>query len=87
MCTLKSNIHLYRMELELQKDPQISESYGPMLVEMANDLIKQKGIYAQYDFFDALEEFFQKPIKQSLESDDFVVKIFALIGELGKELY
>lgn len=79
MCTLKSDIYLYQTEDELQNDPQISKLGGPMLLEMAHDLIKQKGIYAQYDFFDALEEFFQKPIKQSLESDDLVVKIFALI--------
>lgn len=60
MCTLKSDIYLYQTEDELQNDPQISKLGGPMLLEMANDLIKQKGIYAQYDFFDALEEFFQE---------------------------
>ncbi|MEM5594513.1 hypothetical protein AAHH67_27260 [Niallia circulans] len=44
-----------------------------------------EGIFAQYDFFDAVEEFLRLPIELALKSDNMVIKILSLIDRrVGK---
>ena len=51
----------------------------------AHNLIKAEGVFAQYDFFDALEEYFSSSIEKSLISADMVIKILSLIDRrVGK---
>jgi hypothetical protein len=53
--------------------------------EQAHELIKVNGVYAQYDFFDALEEYFSSSIEISLKSTDMLIKILCLIDRrVGK---
>ncbi|MDM5212837.1 hypothetical protein QUF94_15530 [Peribacillus sp. NJ4] len=42
-------------------------------------MIKAEGIFAQYDFFNAVEEYFNLPIEISLKSDDMIIKILSLL--------
>lgn len=62
-------------------DPGINREIGVT----AHELVKKEGIYAQYDFYDSVEEFLNLPIDQALNSEDMVVKILALIDRrVGK---
>lgn len=42
-------------------------------------MIKTEGIFAQYNFFDAVGEYFSSPIEMSLKSLDIIIKVFYLI--------
>lgn len=82
MCTITSDIRLHRKDRELHRlnemgydDPGINREIGVT----AHELVKKEGIYAQYDFYDSVEEFLNLPIDQALKSEDMVVKILALI--------
>jgi hypothetical protein len=89
MCTFKSDIHLFKKEREIIKQQDL-HNYNEVLQnrsinELARELIKSDGIYAQYDFFDALEEYFSSPIEKSLKSADMLIKILCLIDRrVGK---
>ncbi|MEI2366516.1 MULTISPECIES: SF0329 family protein [Niallia] len=51
----------------------------------AAELVMAEGIFAQYDFFDAVEEFLRLPIELALKSDNMVIKILSLIDRrVGK---
>jgi hypothetical protein len=88
MCTITSDIRLHRKDRELHRlnemgydDPGINREIGVT----AHELVKKEGIYAQYDFYDSVEEFLNLPIDQALKSEDMVVKILALIDRrVGK---
>ncbi len=49
------------------------------------DEAHDEGIFAQYDFFEAAEEYLQKPIEESLKSKNMLIQIFAMIDRrVGK---
>lgn len=51
----------------------------------AHNIVKNEGIFAQYDFFDTVEEYFNLPIKEALKSNNMVIKILSLIDRrVGK---
>ena len=51
----------------------------------AREIIMSEGIFAQYDFFDSVEEYFNIPIEKALKSDNMVIKILCLIDRrVGK---
>ena len=51
----------------------------------AHQLIKSKGIYSQTDFFEAVERYFDQPIKDSLYSEELLIRIFAILDRrVGK---
>ncbi|WP_406866468.1 hypothetical protein AB0764_17010 [Priestia megaterium] len=53
--------------------------------EQAQEQLKTEGIYAQYDFFSALEEYFNSPIELSLKSNDMLIKILCMLNRrVGK---
>jgi hypothetical protein len=89
MCTITSDIALYRKERELNRNLKKNEmekdiNYYDIGIQ-AHETIKEEGIYAQYDFFDAVEEYFTLPIEESLKSKDMVMKILSLIDRrVGK---
>ena len=90
MCTITSDIALYRKEWDIRRNQNIeydvydrNQNYA--IGEQAHNLIKAKGIFAQYDFFDSLEEYFSSSIEKSLISADMVIKILSLIDRrVGK---
>ncbi|UMZ35531.1 SF0329 family protein [Priestia megaterium] len=51
----------------------------------AQEQLKTEGIYAQYDFFSALEKYFNSPIEVSLKSNDMLIKILCVLDRrVGK---
>ncbi|MBM6613826.1 hypothetical protein JTF06_02820 [Desemzia sp. RIT804] len=43
------------------------------------------GIFAQYDFFDVVEEYLNLPIEKALTSDNILIKILSIIDRrVGK---
>jgi len=81
MCTIKSNMRRYQKENEIIQQQNNFENID----KKAHEHIKIQGIYAQYDFFDALEQYFNAPIEKSLKSTDMVIKILCLIDRrVGK---
>ncbi|MBU3110182.1 SF0329 family protein [Clostridium lacusfryxellense] len=47
----------------------------------AHELTKNEGVFGQYDFFDALEVYFSSSIDESLNADNMLIKIFALLDK------
>jgi hypothetical protein len=88
MCTITSEMALNKREYEIKREKQIPYtdwSQNQIIWEEAHDWVLDEGIFAQYDFFDAVEEYFQQPIEESLKSNNMLIKIFALIDRrVGK---
>lgn len=84
MCTITSDIALYRKEWDIRHNQNIEydvhdRNQNYEIGVQAHNLIKAEGIFAQYDFFDSLEEYFSSSIEKSLISTDMVIKILSLI--------
>jgi hypothetical protein len=88
MCTITSEIKINRKNRELHRLNELGYDDYRVNYEISvktHEMVKQDGIYAQYDFYDAVEEFLSLPIDRALTSDDMVVKILALIDRrVGK---
>ncbi|TKC15750.1 SF0329 family protein [Robertmurraya kyonggiensis] len=90
MCTITAEREMYRKEWDIREEQNIEYDIHnqPRNLEIgiqAHEMIKIKGILAQYDFFDAVEEYLSSPIKTSLKSTDIIIKILALIDKrVGK---
>lgn len=90
MCTIISNREMYWKEIEIRNAKSIEydvynrkENY--QIGIQAHEMTKAEGIFAQYDFFDAVEQYFHLPIEKALKSDDMVIKILSLIDRrVGK---
>ncbi|MBY0099393.1 SF0329 family protein [Mesobacillus maritimus] len=53
--------------------------------DQAHEQLKTEGIYAQYDFFTALEIYFNSSIEELLQSTDHLIKILTLLDRrVGK---
>lgn len=53
--------------------------------DIARKKVERQDIFAQYDFFEAVERFLNFPIEESLESDNAIIKVLALIDRrVGK---
>jgi hypothetical protein len=53
--------------------------------DQAHKLLKKEGIYGQYDFFFALEDYFNSSIEDSLKSSDILMKILCILDRrIGK---
>ncbi|SEN97751.1 hypothetical protein SAMN04487786_0667 [Paenisporosarcina quisquiliarum] len=90
MCTITAERTMHIKEWDIREKQNIKYEIDNRKLNLevglqAHEIIKAEGILAQYDFFDALEEFFNSPIEVSLRSDDIVIKILALIDRrVGK---
>ncbi|MCK1983395.1 MULTISPECIES: SF0329 family protein [Peribacillus] len=84
MCTITSDREMFRKENEIRNAKSIEYDVynGNQNYEIgiqAHEMIKADGIFAQYDFFNAVEEYFNIPIEIYLKSDDMILKILSLI--------
>ncbi len=53
--------------------------------DMAEKKVEEKGIFAQYDFIEAVKIFLNSPIEESLKSDNPIIKSLAFIDKrVGK---
>ena len=90
MCTITSDIALIRKEWDIRRDQNIEydvydRKQNYEIGVQAHTLIKAEGVFAQYDFFDSLEEYFKSSIEKSLISTDMVIKVLSLIDRrVGK---
>ena len=89
MCTITSEREEYYRErdIRLQLDDFNYDNVfnNRAIQDQAQEQLKMEGIYAQYDFFSALEEYFHSPIEASLKSNDMLIKILCILDRrVGK---
>lgn len=88
MCTITSETALNRRTYEIKREkhiPYTDWSQESVIWDEAHEWVLDEGIFAQYDFFDAVEEYFLLPIEESLKSNNMLIKIFALVDRrVGK---
>ncbi len=89
MCTITAEREEYYRERDIRV--QLDDfSYDDVfnnraLQEQAHEQLKTEGIYGQYDFFSALEEYFNSPIEASLKSNNMIIKILCMLDRrVGK---
>ncbi|GKX66411.1 SF0329 family protein [Inconstantimicrobium mannanitabidum] len=86
MCDLKYNIKAWDKETELKENPELrryKESY-PAFWE-ADEIIREQGSFNEDHFFDALIQYLNNPIDNSLKSENMIVVILALLDRrVGK---
>lgn len=90
MCTITAERAMNRKEWDIREKQNIEydiNNYNQNL-EIgihAHEMIKTEGILAQYDFFDAVEEYLSSPIEKSIKSTDIIIKLLSLIDRrVGK---
>lgn len=89
MCTITAEREEYYRErdIRIQLDDFSYDNVfnNRAIQEQAQEQLKAEGIYAQYDFFSALEEYFNSPIEVSLKSNDMLIKILCILDRrVGK---
>ncbi|MCA4157886.1 SF0329 family protein [Priestia megaterium] len=89
MCTITAEREEYYRErdIRIQLDDFSYDNIfnNRSIQEQAQEQLKTEGIYAQYDFFSALEEYFNSPIEVSLKSNDMLIKILCILDRrVGK---
>ncbi|WP_338749344.1 hypothetical protein [Bacillus sp. FJAT-52991] len=90
MCTITSEMAVIEKEQQIWNDQNIEYDIDHVrqnrdISKQAHEMIKAEGIFAQYDFFDAVEEYFHLPIDKALKSNNMIIKILSLIDRrVGK---
>lgn len=89
MCTITAERAEYYKEWELRRDlgdfdfDDVDKNIS--IQDEAHQRLKKEGIYGQYDFFFALEEYFNSSIEDALQSTDLLMKILCLLDRrVGK---
>lgn len=89
MCTITAEREEYYREqdIRLQSNDFNYDSVSNLrsIQDQSHEQLKTEGIYGQYDFFSALEVYFNSPIEDSLKSNDILMKILCLLDRrVGK---
>lgn len=90
MCTLTSNNVLFEKEEALRSQQNIDYDVynGPQncnIQDQAHEMVMSEGVFAQYDFFNIVEEYFNLPIEKALVSENILIKILSIIDRrVGK---
>lgn len=90
MCTITAEREEYFNERDIRIQSNDFNHYDDVsknraLQEQAHEQRKREGIYAQYDFFSALDEYFNSSIEDSLMSNDILIKILYILDRrIGK---
>ena len=90
MCTITAEIAHGRKEYEMiraSEEVYDLDDHNKTIArwDLAHERIKGEGIFAQYDFFDALQQYFSTPVIVSLQSSNMLIKIFGLMDRrVGK---
>lgn len=90
MCTLTSNNALFEKEEELLNDLQLKydvfyEEQNCSIQDKAHEIIMTEGVFAQYDFFEAVEQYLNSSIEVYLQSNHIIIMILSLIDRrVGK---
>jgi len=87
MCTITAEIaHVRKERAIIRTSAEVYDIDSPnKRWDLAHEQIKGEGIFAQYDFFDALQEYYSTPINVSLQSSNILIKILGLMDRrVGK---
>lgn len=89
MCTITAEREEYYRERAIRRNLNNFDfdnvGFNREIQEQAHQQLKKEGIYAQYDFFTTLEQFFDSSIEESLKSSDSLMKILCLLDRrVGK---
>ncbi|TDL82435.1 SF0329 family protein [Peribacillus frigoritolerans] len=89
MCTFTAEREEYYRErdIRIQLDDFSYDNVfnNRAIQEQAQERLSMEGIYGQYDFFSAVEEFFNSPIEVSLKSNNMLIKILCMLDRrVGK---
>lgn len=90
MCTIISETAVITKEEEIMDQQNIEYDSDDIqkkidIQAQAQEIIMSEGIFAQYDFFDSVKEYFNLPIEKALKSDNMAIKILSLIDRrVGK---
>ncbi|PYF08423.1 SF0329 family protein [Ureibacillus chungkukjangi] len=89
MCTITAEREEYYRENEIRRDLNNFDfdnvEFNRDIQDQAHQQLKKEGVYAQYDFFTALENYFNSSIEESLKSPDSLTKILCLLDRrVGK---
>lgn len=89
MCTITAEREEYYRERAIRK--QLNDfnfddvSRNREIQDEAHRMLKSEAIYGQYDFFPALEQYFDDSIEECLQSSDVLIKILCLLDRrIGK---
>lgn len=86
MCDLKYNVKAWDKEIELKKNPELrryKESYSTFWE--ADEIVREQGVFNEDHFFDAVTQYLNNPIENSLKSENMIVLILALLDRrVGK---
>jgi hypothetical protein len=77
MCTIISERSVYRKEAELVN--QTNKDFSLEVQLKAMDIVMSEGVFAQYDFLNAVEEFLTLSIDKALKSNNMAILILALL--------
>lgn len=82
MCTFIAERRTYDICDDLDDNYDVYDGdTNRRISQEAHELTKKEGIFGQYDFFEAIEFYFSATIGQSLNSDNMLIKIFALMDK------
>ncbi|ETT86799.1 hypothetical protein MKZ08_09395 [Viridibacillus sp. FSL R5-0477] len=90
MCTIIAEREMNRKEWNIREEQNVKydiydHKHNLEMGLQAHEMIKEEGILAQYDFFDAVEEYLSSPIDTSIKSTDIIIKVLSLIDRrVGK---
>lgn len=89
MCTITAEREEYYRERAIRQrsdDFNFKNRVNNLAIqEQAHQRLKEEAIYGQYDFFSALEIYFDMPIEDCLKSNDTLLKILCLLDRrVGK---
>jgi len=90
MCTITAEREIYRKEWDIREAQNVEYDVynGGQNLDIgiqAHEMIKTEGIFAQYDFFDAVEKYLSSPIEMSLKSSNIIIKALSLLDRrVGK---
>ena len=84
MCDLKYNVKIWDKEIELEENPEMrrhKESYSTFWE--ADKIIREQGVFNEDHFFNAVIQYLNSPIENSLKSENMIVLILALLERRG----
>lgn len=91
-CTFRKEVQQYKLQSEIQlannttdfRNPAHKQGYYRAIGE-AEYILHKRGIYSQYEFYNALEMYLSSSIEESLESENLIIKSLSLLDKrLGK---
>lgn len=86
MCDLKYNVNAWDKKIELKENPEMrryDESYS--IFREVDEIIREQGVFNEDHFFDAVTQYLNNPVEDSLKSENMIVLILALLDRrVGK---